>query len=155
VFVTDNGSSTDTPIATAGPAPGAPIPADTAPYGIALTHPLVRTCPTFGLSALTLGFTPPSGPARSLIVEIGDVFSCDQTSPITIVTATAVPSGCPAVKVPNRTFTPVLGDNPLIRGFKAPGCPGTYTETMKLKSGSTTITTATASYQVDKAGTGG
>lgn len=155
VFVTDNGASTDTPIATAGPAPGAPIPADTAPYGIALTRPQVRTCPTFGLSALTLGFTPPSVQARSLIVEIGDVFSCDQTSPITIVTTTAVPSTCPAVKVPNRTFTPVLGDNPLIRGFKAPGCPGTYTETMKLKSGSTTITTATASYQVDKGGTGG
>jgi DNA-binding beta-propeller fold protein YncE len=155
VFVTDNGASTDTPIMTAGPAPGAPIPAGTAPYGIALTRPQVRTCPAFGLSALTLGFTPASVPARGLIVEVGDVFSCDRTAPVTIVTTTAGPSGCAAVKVPSRTFTPVIGDNPLIRGFKAPGCPGTYTETMKLKSGTTTITTATASYQVEKGGTGG
>lgn len=150
VFATDNGASTDTPVMTAGPAPGPPIPADTAPYGIALTRPLVPSCPSFGLSALTLGFTPASVTARSLIVEAGDVFSCDQTSPVTIVTSTVVPSGCPLVKVPNRTFTPVLGDNPLIRGFKAPGCPGTYTETMKLKIGTTTVTTATASYQVEK-----
>jgi DNA-binding beta-propeller fold protein YncE len=155
VFATDNGANTDTPVMTAGPAPGPPIPADTAPYGIALTRPLVPSCPSFGLSALTLGFTPASATARSLIVEVGDVFSCDWTSPLTIVTTTAVPSGCPSVKVPNRTFTPVIGDNPLIRGFKAPGCPGTYTETMKLRTGTTTITTATASYQIAKSGMGG
>jgi DNA-binding beta-propeller fold protein YncE len=155
VYVTDNGANNDTPVATAGPAPGPAIPADVAPYGIALTQPLVRTCPTLGLSALTLGFTPPSAPKRSLVVEVGDVFSCDQTSPIKIVTTTAVPSGCPAVKVPTRKFTPVLGDNPLIRGFTAPGCAGTYTETMTLKSGTTTITTAKASFQVEKSRLGG
>ena len=155
VFTTNNGANTDTPIATAGPTTGPPIPADTAPYGIALTQPVVRTCPTLGLSALTLGFTPASVNAGNLIVEDGDVFNCDDTAPITIVTTTAVPKGCPAVKVPNRTFTPAPGDNPLIRGFTAPGCAGLYTETMKLKSGSTTITSATASYQVQKSGTGG
>ncbi|HEV2371488.1 MAG TPA: hypothetical protein VGS19_04890 [Streptosporangiaceae bacterium] len=155
VFTTDNGGNTDTPIVTAGPAPGAPVPADTAPYGIALTHPLVPTCPVQGLSALTLGFAPASGPAKGLRVEVGDVFSCDHTSAITITTTTTVPTGCPAVKVPTRSFTPVLGDNPLIRGFTAPKCPGIYTETMTLKSGTTTLTSATASYQVDKSGTGG
>jgi DNA-binding beta-propeller fold protein YncE len=155
VFGTDNGASTDTPIMTAGPAPGPAIPADTAPYGIAITRPLTHTCPTLGLSALTLGFVPASAPGGSLIVEDGDVFSCDQTSPLTIVTTTTVPSGCPAVKVPNRKFTPVIGDNPLIRGFAAPGCAGTYTETMKLKLGTTVVTTATASYQVEKPGSGG
>jgi hypothetical protein len=155
VFATDNGASTDTPVTTAGPAAGPAIPADTAPYGIALTRPLVRTCPKLGLSALTLGFTPASVTKGDLIVEDGDVFNCDDTAPIKIVTTTAVPKGCPAVKVPNRTFTPGLGDNPIIRGFAAPGCAGLYTETMQLESGSTTITTATASYQVQKSGVGG
>jgi len=155
VFATNHGANTDTPITTAGPTAGAPIPADTAPYGIALTQPLVRTCPVLRLSALSLGFTPATVNGGQLIVEDGDVFNCDDTAPIKIVTTTAVPSGCPAVTVPTRTFTPVHGDNPLLRGFIAPGCAGLYTETMKLVSGSTTVTTATASFQVEKSGIGG
>jgi DNA-binding beta-propeller fold protein YncE len=147
-FTTDNGGSEVTAINTTGPSAIATVAADTNPYGLAATRPLIPACPFSGLSQLTLGFTPAQVAPGGLALEIGDVYDCDAGGPMTVAVSTAVPSGCPAVSVPNRTFTPKPGDNPLLRGFAAPSCAGTYTETMSLQQGGLTLTSTTAQYKV-------
>lgn len=150
-FVTDSDALDVTPIGTAGPSPEPPIESFSmiGPYGIALSQPPVRSCEHGPVSSLDLGFVPPSAEPGGLITEVGDFTVCDSPPQISVVTNTTAPGGCPAVKSFKITLTtPPIGKTPIIHGFTAPACAGTYTVKVTLKVPTQTLTSSTATYQV-------